>query len=266
MGTGLSSCLCSEAMLLSEDFQQWADRLRERKGHVHRKVWERCFICQALMEHGQLTPGKRGLGFAVGEESLASLFATYGVNIVATDIHTEVATSQGWVSSEQHAGGLEALNKRGICDEAQLRRLVQFKFADMNHIGAEFDRGFDFVWSSCAFEHLGTLEHGKQFVLNAMRCLKPGGVAVHTTEFNLSSNDATIDSGNTVLYRRQDIEALIYELLGLGHRITMDWQLGAGIADSFVDLPPYQNDMQLRLRFGDYNVTSLGIIVEKGRE
>ena len=41
---------------------------------------------------------------------------------------------------------------------------------------------FDFIWSSCSFEHLGSLGEGERFVLEALRFLKPGGVAVHTTE------------------------------------------------------------------------------------
>ena len=32
------------------------------------------------------------------------------------------------------------------------------------------------------------------------RCIKRGGVAVHTTEFNLSSNEETVENGNSALY------------------------------------------------------------------
>ena len=46
------------------------------------------------------------------------------------------------------------------------------------------------------------------FVINSMRVLKPGGVAVHTTEFNLSSNDDTIEARDLCVYRRRDIELL----------------------------------------------------------
>ena len=52
----------------------------------------------------------------------------------------------------------------------------------MNHLPDDL-RGFDFTWSSCALEHLGTLAAGADFVVAQMDCLRPGGVAVHTTEF-----------------------------------------------------------------------------------
>jgi hypothetical protein len=65
---------------------------------------------------------------------------------------------------------------------------------------------YDFLWSSCALEHLGSLDAGLDFVVNAMDLLKPGGTAIHTTEFNLSSDDETLTSGPCVIYRRRDID------------------------------------------------------------
>ena len=36
----------------------------------------------------------------------------------------------------------------------------------------------------------------------------PGGVGVHTTEYNLSSNERTVEQGPTVLYRRRDLDTI----------------------------------------------------------
>jgi hypothetical protein len=63
----------------------------------------------------------------------------------------------------------------------------------------------DFLWSSCALDHLGSLEHGKKLVLDAMQCLKPSGVALHGTESCLSSDDATLEAEDLVFYREKDI-------------------------------------------------------------
>ena len=49
------------------------------------------------------------------------------------------------------------------------------------------------LWSSCSLEHLGSISHGIEFILNSLKCLKQHGVAVHTTEFNLSSNEETLN-------------------------------------------------------------------------
>ena len=57
---------------------------------LHRKIWEFCFIAQALDERGMLARGRRGLGFAVGTEPLPAMFASRGCAIVATDLATAV--------------------------------------------------------------------------------------------------------------------------------------------------------------------------------
>jgi 2-polyprenyl-3-methyl-5-hydroxy-6-metoxy-1,4-benzoquinol methylase len=245
------------------ELQAWTDPLKEARGHLHRKVWEWCFIAEALAQRGMLAPGRRGLGFAVGQEPLTALFASRGARIVATDLYADEAAAKGWVETGQHASGYAAINQRGICDEATLRERVEFRFADMNDIPPQLHGNFDFVWSSCAFEHLGTLEKGKQFVLNAMHCVRPGGVAVHTTEFNVSSNKETVEEGETVLYRRRDIEDLVRRLRRAGHRIKVRFDTGNSVSDATIDVPPYKHDVHLKLQIGRYVATSIGLIITK---
>ncbi|WP_334189834.1 SAM-dependent methyltransferase [Noviherbaspirillum sp.] len=260
----LTSCMCTEAALTSGNMAEWAIKIKERPNHLHRKIWEWCFACEALAERGMLRPGMKGLGFAVGTEPLTAVFAGMGARITATDLDFERAQEAGWTETNEHASGYAQLNERGLCDPAEIERLVQFRFADMNDIGSEFDNQYDFVWSSCALEHLGSLQHGMQFIYNAMRCLKPGGYAVHTTEYNISSNEETIDSGPTVLYRKRDMEEVIQTLRAQGHHVDVDWNEGQGYADQTIDLPPYKQEVHLRLQIQQYVVTSFGIIVQKG--
>ncbi|HEY8047930.1 MAG TPA: methyltransferase domain-containing protein [Ramlibacter sp.] len=246
------------------DFQEWVQRLKEHREHRHRKPWEWAFICQALFERDMLRSGRKGLGFAVGQEPMTALFASSGANIVATDLFTDASAAKGWVETGQHASGYEAINLRGLCDEAVLRERVEFRFADMNHIPEDFHGQFDFVWSACAFEHLGSLELGKQFVVNSMKCLRAGGVAVHTTEFNVSSNWNTVKEGDTVLYRRRDIDDLLRRLRRQGHAADIDYDIGNSVADGTIDLPPYKHTVHMKLRIGDFVSTSIGLIISKG--
>ncbi len=124
---------------------------------------------------------------------------------------------------------------------------------------------FDYVWSSCAFEHLGSIERGLSFVLRAMHCLKPGGLAVHTTEFNLSSNSTTIESEDLSVYRRQDIERLVRALEREGHRVwPLNLQPGTGPVDRYVDVPPYRTEPHLKLRLSRFVITSIGLAIERG--
>jgi hypothetical protein len=231
---------------------------------LHRKMWEWLFIAEALSEHGVLRPGHVGLGFGVGQEPLVALFASYGCDVVATDQPPELAEASGWTESKiEFAGGLAGLNENGLCPAEQFERRVHYRDVDMNDIPTDL-RHFDFTWSSCAFEHLGSLQAGADFVVAQMACLKPGGLAVHTTEYTVSSNEATIDAGATVLYRRRDIEALVRRLRRAGHHLDIDYTEGTTPDDLHVDTPPYTN-VHLRTMLGEYVTTSLALVIEKGK-
>jgi len=268
----LRSQLCSAESLRSPELRAWADRLRpmwasgdedSRDVMLHRKMWEWLFIAEALRERGLLAPGRTGLGFGVGQEPLVALFADAGCDLVATDQPHGAAVASGWTDSEvEWAGGLEHLNTHGLCPDELFVRRVRFRAVDMNAIPDDL-RGFDFTWSSCALEHLGTLGAGADFVVAQMECLRPGGVAVHTTEYLVGSNDETVEAGGTVFYRRRDIEALVERLRRAGHTIDVDFTLGSTPEDLHVDVAPY-TDVHLRTRLGDYETTSLALVISKG--
>jgi 2-polyprenyl-3-methyl-5-hydroxy-6-metoxy-1,4-benzoquinol methylase len=114
------------------------------------------------------------------------LFAKYGCFITASDQDIEEAKKQGWAQTGQHATFKAELNKSGLCDPEQFDQLVELKCVDMNKIQPELYGQYDFVWSSCSLEHLGSLKHGLNFIRNSLKCLKPGGIAVHTTEYSES--------------------------------------------------------------------------------
>lgn len=197
----MKSQLCTYSTLSSAQFQAWATRLGS-KNHMHRKVWDWCFICEALNDSGCLEPGRVGLGFAVGQEPLVSVFNSFGVEVVATDLDTLAAADKGWVQTNQHADNKTVLNLRGLCSADVFDRLTTFEFADMTQIPSRDSGCFDFTWSACAFEHLGSLDAGIDFVFGSLETVKPGGVAVHTTEFNISLEESTLEFGETVIYRR----------------------------------------------------------------
>jgi hypothetical protein len=260
----LRSACCTQAQLVSPAFQRWA-ALFGVAGIMHRKYWEWCFIAEALRRHGVLIPSKRGLGFAVGAEPLVACFAAQGAEILATDLEPSEAAQSGWVDGVNHASGKRGLNSRNICSSAEFDRLVSFQFCDMRAIPSAY-RDFDFLWSSCALEHLGSLAAGTEFVLQSLGCLGGGGVAVHTTEFNVSSDADTIDDGPVVLYRRRDIDELIRELRDRGNSVEIEWTLGGDPLDYYVDIPPYRQDPHLKLRIGNYTATSIALIIVKPRD
>ncbi|MHB1583950.1 MAG: methyltransferase domain-containing protein [Acidimicrobiales bacterium] len=267
----LTSQLCSYASLTSPELEAWARRLRPmwdpggqdpKPRLVHRKMWEWLFIAQALAERRMLEPGRRGLGFGVGREPLVALFAADGCELLATDLDPAGAGAAGWTDSgEEYSGGLEGLNEHRLCPPDDFARRVAYRHLDMNRLPDDLGQ-FDFTWSSCAFEHLGSLEAGAEFVVGQMRFVRPGGVAVHTTEFNVASDDRTVEEGATVLYRRRDVEALARRLRRLGFSIELDLRPGTAPEDRHVDVPPF-TDTHLRTTLGEFVTTSLGLIVER---
>lgn len=257
----LKSCLCAQEHFETPWYGYWCSQFKV-PALWHRKQWEWCFIAQGLYEQSALRPGSRGLGFGVGEEPLTDAFAFQGCSIVATDLDSSNPHSNAWAGTHQHAGTLAALNTREICHPEDFRRRVSYRPVDMNAIPLNLT-GFDFVWSACSLDHLGTLEKSAQFIINSLSCLRPGGVAVHTTEFNLASNEHTISEGGTVLFRQQDIEKLAYWLKQNGHKIELDWTQGNGLVDNCLDVYPYDHKIHLRLELCRYVVTSIGLIIRK---
>lgn len=261
-----TSSLCHQTHFGYEQYRFWTKALKEAPKY-QRKQWEFVFIAQVLYERGYLVPDKKGLVFGAGEEQLPALFASFGVEVVATDQPADAASASGWASTKEYTYDISALNQNGICTDRMFRELVSYRPVDMNALPDDLDGQFDFCWSACAFEHLGSLEKGLSFVRNAMRTLRPGGLAVHTTEFNLSSNEDTIETEGLSIYRRRDIERLIASLGELGYVVApIDWSLlGEGFAEMVIDLNPYlaRGEPHIRLLIGQYDCTSIGLIIEK---
>ncbi|MFC7691392.1 tetratricopeptide repeat protein [Paeniroseomonas aquatica] len=212
------SQLCTAGQLAEPAYAAWCGRFALQPTQ-HRKPWEFCYIGAALEAAGLLREGSLGLGFGCGQEPLPSYFAARGVAVTATDAPAEVVADQGWQSTNDHAAGLDAVHRPELVSAVEFRRLVRFGAVDMNRIPDGL-AGFDFCWSACALEHLGSLRAGLDFIVASLGTLRPGGVAVHTTDFNLSSDDATMETPGLSVFRRQDIEALIAGLTTAGHEVA----------------------------------------------
>ena len=272
----LASMVCCYEHFLTDWYGTWASVLPlgrygiepgPRPGRPHRKAWEWTAIAQALHERGMLQPGRKGCGFAVGQEPLTSLFAARGAEILATDLPA-TDDAAPWVTTGQHAASLDSLYRSELIGRDEFDARVRFRPADMRALGLPWNERFDFVWSSCSIEHLGDLAAGLDFVEQATRLLLPGGCAVHTTEFNVTSNDDTPSRGDIVIYRRRDIEALDRQLRRVGCGLSRcDFYAGNHPDDLDFDLPPYgRPDRQhIKLLLGGHVTTSMLLIVQKGK-
>lgn len=225
----------------------------------HRKQWEYVYILRALEQLCVLQPGYSGLGFGCGKEPLAAVMARRGVNVLCTDIAPVEEGDAYWGSTDVRGFFYE-----GICSWETFEKHVTFRPADMNAIPDDLGQ-HDFIWSSCALEHLGSLQHGIDFVLNANKCLRPGGIAVHTTEYNVEGDDETFESVGLSLYRRKEMLRLKSLVEDQGHVfLPINFNMGDGELDKYVDLPPYNRNKHLKLIVEEkYVTTSIGFIIIK---
>lgn len=258
---GPVSQLCTASQFREPDYARICAAMTVKPA-LHRKQWELVYIVRCLELSGRIAPGHRGLVFGVGREKLPSLFVSRGCEIVATDLPVEERAGSNWVGSNEHSENLDSLFYRQIVNRERFYRKAAFRPVNMNAIPADLV-DFDFCWSSCAFEHLGSLEHGLNFVRNSLNCLKPGGVAVHTTEFNLGSATDTLVSGRCVVYRERDLLSFAKELQGQGHQIELNLNPGSEETDLLIDRDR-RGDIHLRLYINNRILaTSVGLVVRK---
>jgi 2-polyprenyl-3-methyl-5-hydroxy-6-metoxy-1,4-benzoquinol methylase len=260
-----TSQICNMEFFFFPLFQYWM-KLLKIPPRIHRKHWELVYIAQALYENGMLEPDKSGLGFACGKEPLPALFASMGCKILATDLDANDIRATEWIDGNQNSmNSLESLNEQGICPPEQFVERVSFQAMDMNDIPEELCGKFDFIWSCCAIEHIGGMENSLKCLAESMKTLKSGGIAVHTFEFNLSSNDDTCFDPNCFIFRKRDVESVAQALQAAGHEVfPLNFKIGAYFADSFVDKPPFKNNVHLRLLIGKFVASSFGLIIRKG--
>jgi SAM-dependent methyltransferase len=256
------SQFCTSDQIDEPIYGDWLQILHQQRAY-HRKQWELIYILRCLDHFGMMRPGMRGLGFGVGAEPISAVLAARGCSVVATDLDAADARASGWKATGQHGDSLAALHHPAICPADIFSERVQFRPVDMNAIPADL-AGFDFCWSSCAYEHLGSIDKGLRFLEKALDCLRPGGVSVHTSEFNLSSDRRTVRKGGTVLFRRRDMERIARRLIRRGHKVLpFKYDLGTGALDHHVDMPPFTENEHLRLKIGGYATTSFGLVVIK---
>src|SRR4051812_46464154 len=204
---GLTSKPTTQSDMESEWLAYWCGRLHAEPMY-HRKLWELCYVMQALWERGLLAEHKSGLGFGCGQEPLPSLMAAHGVQVTVTDLPPDQAAGRGWIETGQHTSELAKLHYPDIVPKDRFDSFVDLKYVDMNRIPESLGGQYDFCWSVCAYEHLGSIANGLKFVRDSMKVLKPGGVAIHTTEFNFHNDERTVDNSPTVLFQRKHFRQL----------------------------------------------------------
>lgn len=270
----LPSKLSTQADMESDWVAHWCRQFHAAVIY-HRKLWELAYVAQALFDHDMIAPGRRGLGFGCGREPVASYLAAHGAIVTVTDLPAGDAEGRGWAETGQHVASLDQAYDPSYLDRATFNERVGFRAVDMTAIPDDL-LGYDFCWSICALEHLGSIEKGLSFVERSLDTLRPGGISVHTTEFNIDNSGRTVDNWPTVLFQQRHFHELEQRLAAAGHRLApLDFDPGTGILDRFVDLPPWQHDMppeiadwvgpamHLKVGVDGFVATCIGFAVQK---
>ena len=224
---------------------------------LHRGVWQHVYVVSVLATLGCIAPGRSALGLGVRRERIPALLASRGVAVVAI-------ADPGRVPDQEARGGLHLFHPEVVHLE-DFEALAHYHEADLRDPRADLGAGYDAVWSCALAQHMGSVERVLGFLERSLDVLKPGGVAVHTFDFNISSDDQTVDRADFAIPRRRDMEALALRLKRAGHEmLPLNLHPGHDTADGVVDVPPYGLP-HLKIEVGEHVVTSLGLAIRKGR-
>jgi SAM-dependent methyltransferase len=233
----------------------------------NRKTWEWAYIAEAVTQAGLMQPGRTALGFGVGTEPMPALFASRGLDVVATDQGAEGTLE--WADSGQLMTGLAGLARPHLLDAETLASRVTVRNVNMNDVPDDLG-SFDVIWSSCVIEHLGSPERGLAFVLESSQMLKPGGIAVHTTELELTRRETTADYGNCAVYRLRDLQDFATRLADEGLESTFNFTVPMDTPqDRWISLIGVEGDAappdvaHLRLALADSVTTSFGLLLRR---
>ena len=140
----------------------------------HRKIWEFNQALYGLRTLRRLAPEATALGIGCGHEELMYFLANRIRRVIATDLYEGV-----WIGGESDADVLAHPAKYAPFkyreDHLEVRRMDALALA-------AGDASVDFVFCLSSIEHFGRLRDKLTSLREMYRILKPGGVAVLTTE------------------------------------------------------------------------------------
>ena len=143
----------------------------------HRKQWEFAMVFHALKSLGLLTPGNTALSMGGGRERLSYAVASHIKQIVITDLYEE-----GTMWDCARTDDPEHFIKSDMPFPVDPTKLTALRM-DMRELQFP-DSSFDFCYSCCAIEHIGSDGDFLEHLNEVHRVLKDGGIYVLTTEMH----------------------------------------------------------------------------------
>jgi hypothetical protein len=189
----------------------WISRLRPQ-GKSGPEHWRKVYTLQVLRRYGMLEKGARGLGFERSAGGIPAALAAFGAKVVAN-----FPTRPG---KQLNPAALQRdLADRAPCSKKVFDENVAVRISSWRRIPNDLVN-FDFLWSTRVNEVLYSVAAAAQFVEDAMACLRPGGLAVHTFSYDLAPSGRAIPSTERVMMQQGDIERIALLLVSRGHEVA----------------------------------------------
>ena len=209
----------------------------------HRKQWEFAMIFLALRQCGLVRSDKVGLSMGGGKERLLYALAQHIKQLVVTDLYA-ARTNWDCAKTDDPEKFLRS-DKPFPVDDSKLKVLRM----DMRDLKFP-DQTFDFCYSSCAVEHIGTRSDFLEHFNEVARVLKDDGVYVMTTEVHYG--DKTIEDQNNYVFSPN----YLIELLAESQLIPID-DCDARIAQHAINFPLPSNINKLLYNGSGHMLTRL---------
>lgn len=224
---------------------------------LHRGIWESVWVASVLASHGCIEPGKRALGLGAQRERVAALLASraVAVNVIRLTETAEPSLSQ------QHA--LLQLFYPEIIGIDDFDMLVSLEDGDALDPARGIVAEHDGVWSMGVLRRLGSVAAAGDFIRRSLDALRPGGVAAHTLDLDLSSEADGGGVAGHLAFHRADLDALVLRLVRDGYEVLpINLYPGHDAADAIVDAPPFGLP-HLKALAGLATVGSFGLAIRR---
>ena len=165
-------------------------------GQGARATWRKLFLLQALSRYGFLAGGGRALNFGDADADLALFLASRHIAVTL---------------------GEDASRRPPIARDSATQYLSR-RAMDFTDIPLDL-RGFDFIWTDGLANHLGG-GSARQFIVNAMDCLRPGGLAIHMIDLDLENPASPSASEGPVPLRRDEVSTIAVTLISRSHEVA----------------------------------------------
>jgi SAM-dependent methyltransferase len=176
----LTSKFCDAADWFLPEMQHIIRNELREVPRFHRKQWEFAAIFLSLQQHGMLDKNKVGLSMGGGKELLLYAIAQHIEQLLVTDLYDTETT---WDCAK--TGDPDEFLKTNMPFPVDTGKFQALRM-DMRDLKFP-EKSFDFCYSSCAIEHIGSREDFLQHFNEVARVLKDDGVYVLTTEVHYGS-------------------------------------------------------------------------------